>query len=64
VPLSHAAQRDDLVESLYAHIDRLAQAQWPADRESACKVCCCSYYLGATDLTAWKRLVQGRGPHP
>jgi hypothetical protein len=48
-------------ESLYAYIDRLAEAEaeWPADRESVCKVCRCSYYLGATDLTEWKRLVEG-----
>jgi hypothetical protein len=52
--------RGDL-EALYAHVDRLAEAeaQWPADRESACKLCRCSYYLGATDLTEWKRLVDG-----
>jgi hypothetical protein len=36
-----------------------AETEWPADRESACKVCRCSYYLGATDLTEWKRLVEG-----
>jgi hypothetical protein len=47
--------------ALYAYIDRLAEAEaeWPADRESVCKVCRCSYYLGATDLTEWKPLVEG-----
>jgi hypothetical protein len=60
VPLSGAAQRGG-VEDLYAYVDRVAEVetQWPADRESVCKVCRCSYYLGATDLTAWKRLVGG-----
>ena len=60
VPLSGAAQRGDL-DGLDASIDRLAEAQaeWPADHESVCKVCRCSYYLGATDVTWWKRLVQG-----
>jgi hypothetical protein len=31
----------------------------PADGESACKACHCSYYLGVTDVTEWKRLVEG-----
>jgi hypothetical protein len=50
------------LETLYAHVDRLAEAeaQWPADHESACKLCRCSYYLGATGLTEWKRLVDGQ----
>ena len=60
VPLSDSEQRGDL-EVLYASIDRLAEGEpeWPADRESVCKVCRCSYYLGATDVTWWKRLVEG-----
>ena len=51
-------------QDLYASVDRLAEAEaeWPADRESACKVCRCEYYLGATDLTEWKRLVEGTDP--
>jgi hypothetical protein len=64
VPLGGAEQRDGL-EALYASIDRLAgaEAEWAADRESACKVCHCSYYLGATDVTWWNRLVQGETEH-
>lgn len=60
VPLSQAEQRGGF-EALYAHIDRLAEveAEWPADGESVCKACHCSYYLGATDVTEWKRLVEG-----
>jgi hypothetical protein len=60
VPRSEAAQRGGF-QDLYASIDRLAEVEtdWPADRESVCKVCRCSYYLGATDLTEWKRLVEG-----
>jgi hypothetical protein len=64
VPLSGSEQRGGL-EALYASIDRLAEGEpeWPADRESVCKVCRCSYYLGATDVTWWKRLVEGE-PEP
>jgi hypothetical protein len=60
VPPSDPEQRGSF-EALYSHIDRLAEvdAEWPADRESACKVCHCSYYLGAIDVTEWKRLVEG-----
>jgi hypothetical protein len=60
VPLSGAEPRGDL-QALYTSIDRLAEAQaeWSADRESVCRVCRCSYYLGATDAAWWKRLVQG-----
>jgi hypothetical protein len=60
-PLFEACRRPAAVEDLDASIDRVAEAEteWPADRESACKVCRCSYYLGATDLTEWKRLVEG-----
>jgi hypothetical protein len=49
------------LETLYAHVDGLAGAEgkWPADGESACKACHCSYYLGVTDVTEWKRLVEG-----
>jgi hypothetical protein len=63
VPLGDADQRGDL-QTLYAYLDRLAEAQWPADRESACKLCRCSYYLGTVDLTAWKRLVEGGKTEP
>jgi hypothetical protein len=47
-------------DALYASVDRLAEvdAEWPADRESVCKLCRCWYYLGATDVTWWKRLVE------
>src|ERR671932_1229781 len=40
VPLSGPEQRGGL-EALYASIDRLAEGEpeWPADRESVCKVC-------------------------
>jgi hypothetical protein len=61
-PLSDAERRDALeLETLYAHVDGLAGAEgeWPADGESACKACHCSYYLGATDVTEWKWLVEG-----
>ena len=60
VRLNEAAQRGGF-EDLYVYIDRLAEAEteWPADRESVCKACRCSYYLGATDLTEWKRVVEG-----
>jgi hypothetical protein len=59
-PLSEAEQRGGS-GALYAYLDRLAEveAEWPADGESACKVCSCSYYLGEADLTGWKRLVEG-----
>jgi hypothetical protein len=60
---SDAEQRGDL-QTLYADLDRLAEAQWPADRESACRLCRCSYYLGTVDLTAWKRLVEGGQTEP
>jgi hypothetical protein len=65
VPLGHVERRGGL-ERLYAYVDRLAEAEaeWPAGRESACKVCRCSYYLGAIDPTAWKRLVEDGGTHP
>jgi hypothetical protein len=55
------AERRGGSQALYAYIDRLAEvkAEWPVDGESACKVCHCSYYLGATDVTEWKRLVDG-----
>jgi hypothetical protein len=48
------------LEVLDDSIDRLAavEAAWPADRESVCKVCRCWYYLGETDVTWWKRLVE------
>lgn len=52
LPLSDAEQHGDL-ETLHAHLDRLAEAGWPADRESACKRCRCLYYLATIDLTAW-----------
>jgi hypothetical protein len=61
-PRSEAERRGALeLETLYAHVDGLAGAEgeWPADGESACKVCHCSYYLGVTDVTEWKRLVEG-----
>jgi hypothetical protein len=56
-----AAERHGGLEALYASIDRLAgdEPEWPADRESACKLCHCSRYLGATDVSWWKRLVDG-----
>ena len=55
------AERGGALETLYAHVDGLAGAEgeWPADGESACKACHCSYYLGVTDVTEWKRLVEG-----
>jgi hypothetical protein len=60
VPLNGFEQRDGLA-ALDASIDRLAavEAEWPADRESVCKVCRCWYYLGEIDVTWWKRLVEG-----
>jgi hypothetical protein len=42
VPLGDADQRGNL-QTLDAYLDRLVEAQWPADRESACKLCRCSY---------------------
>jgi hypothetical protein len=66
--LRSEAERSDgrgSFEALFAYIDRLAEAEaeWPADRESVCKVWRCSYYLRATDLTEWKRLAEdGTGP--
>jgi hypothetical protein len=55
------AERGGALETLYAHVEGLAGAEgeWPADGESTCKACHCSYYLGATDVTEWKRLVEG-----
>jgi hypothetical protein len=60
VPLSEAGQRGGS-QALDAYLDRLAEveAEWPADGESVCKVCRCSYYLGTVDVTTWKRLVEG-----
>jgi hypothetical protein len=61
VPLSEAERRGAL-ETLYAHVEGLAaaEAEWPADGESACTVCHCPYYMGATDVAEWQRLVKGR----
>lgn len=61
VPLSDSERRGGS-EAVYASIDRLAEteAEWPAARESVCKVCRCGYYLGATDVSWWKRVVEGQ----